>query len=119
MAYLEHVNVVVKDGTATAQMLVDVFDWHVRWKGASQDGLGYTHHVGNETGYVALYQPTTDSGEVGLRGHLGIVVDDLVQVQALVEAAGFTPHHFADYEPGKRFYFMGPDDLEIEVVSYV
>ena len=104
MAFLEHVNL--------------VFDWRIRWEGASQDGLGYTHHVGSERSYVALYQPTEDAGGVGLRGHIGIVVDDLDALRGKVEAAGNTPHHFADYEPGRRFYFKGPDDLEIEVVEY-
>jgi len=116
MAYLEHVNFVVKDGAPLARLLEDVFDWTVRWEGPSQDGKGYTRHVGGRSHYVALYET---SGEVrGLQGHLGIVVDDLDDTQARVERAGFKPHHFADYEPGRRFYFMGPQDVEIEVVCY-
>jgi len=116
MAHLEHVNFVVKDGAALAQFLIDVFDWSIRWEGASEDGNGYTRHVGGDQSYVALYE--TGGAVRGLQGHLGIVVDDLDAAQARVEAAGRTPHHFADYEPGRRFYVMGPEDVEIEVVCY-
>jgi len=116
MAFLEHVNFVVKDGAEISAMLVEVFDWTVRWEGPSSDGQGYTRHVGSDQSYVALYETAEEVR--GLQGHLGIVVDDLDATQARVEAAGFKPHHFADYEPGQRFYFMGPQDLEIEVVSY-
>jgi hypothetical protein len=35
-----------------------------------------------------------------------------------VKAAGYTPFNHGDYEPGRRFYFDGPDNIEIEVVSY-
>lgn len=116
MARLEHVNIAVKDGAGLAQMLVDVFGWHMRWEGPSQNQLGYTRHVGNDDTYVAVYE--TDEPIRALQGHLGIVVDDLDATQKRVEDAGFTAHHFADYEPGRRFYFMGPQDVEIEVVSY-
>lgn len=36
----------------------------------------------------------------------------------MVAANGFAPHKHQDYEPGKRFYFNGPDGVEYEVVSY-
>jgi hypothetical protein len=50
--------------------------------------------------------------------HIGVVVDDLDGVEARVKAEGFVPHSHANYEPGRRFYFDGPEELEIEVVSY-
>jgi catechol 2,3-dioxygenase-like lactoylglutathione lyase family enzyme len=50
--------------------------------------------------------------------HIGVVVEDLDAIEAKVKEAGFHPHNHADYEPGRRFYFDGPDDIEIEVVSY-
>ncbi len=36
-ATLEHVNITVRDPRETADMLGAIFDWQVRWKGASID----------------------------------------------------------------------------------
>ena len=33
-------------------------------------------------------------------------------------AAGLVPFNHGDYEPGRRFYFMDPDGIEYEIVSY-
>jgi hypothetical protein len=38
--------------------------------------------------------------------------------EARVIAAGLRPFSHADYEPGRRFYFLDPDGIEYEVVSY-
>jgi glyoxylase I family protein len=35
-----------------------------------------------------------------------------------VVAAGLTPFSHADYEPGRLFYFLDPDGIEFEAVSY-
>jgi catechol 2,3-dioxygenase-like lactoylglutathione lyase family enzyme len=82
-------------------------------------------HVGSDTGYIALYTgvgPLADGGDSyrtnGALNHVGIVVDDLAAVERRVQAAGFTAHSHADYEPGQRFYFDGPDGVEFEVVCY-
>lgn len=127
MSRLEHVNVTVPDPKATAQMLIDLFGWHIRWEGAGMAGAGYTVHVGTDTDYLALY---SGSGELAdmkadqsylLRGglnHIGVVVDDLEATEQKVKDLGFKPHSHYDYEPGKRFYFYDRDGLEIEVVSY-
>ena len=50
--------------------------------------------------------------------HVGVVVDNIDSTEAKVKAAGYEPHNHADYEPGKRFYFDGPDGIEFEVVHY-
>ncbi len=50
--------------------------------------------------------------------HIGVEVDDLDATEARVVAAGLTPFSHADYEPGRRFYFLDPDGIEYEVVSY-
>ncbi|MEO1734352.1 MAG: VOC family protein, partial [Pseudomonadota bacterium] len=55
---------------------------------------------------------------VAALNHVGVVVPDIDAVEAKVKAAGFEPRSHADYEPGKRFYFDGPDSIEFEVVSY-
>lgn len=121
---LEHVNISVTDPRATAAILSDLFGWHTRWEGPAKDD-GFTVHVGDDHGYLALYAPAGGQNPVGdtyhLTGglnHVGIVVDDLDAVEARVKAHGYVPNSHADYEPGRRFYFDGPDGIEYEVVSY-
>lgn len=127
MSRLEHVNITVPDPKATAQTLIDLFGWHVRWEGSSMNGAGYTVHVGTDDDYLALY---SGSGDLKARheddsytvkgglNHIGVVVDDLVATEAKVKALGFKPHSHYDYEPGRRFYFYDRDGIEIEVVCY-
>lgn len=123
-ARLEHVNLTVANPLETAKMLSDVFGWHIRWQGEAING-GLTVHVGAEATYLALYTRDIALKEneeryerlLGLN-HLGVVVDDLDDAEKRVRAAGFTPHQFDDYEPGKRFYFENQEGLELEVVSY-
>ena len=50
--------------------------------------------------------------------HVGVVVEDLDAIEARVTAAGIDTYFHDDYNPGRRFYFMGTDDVEYEVVSY-
>ena len=121
---LEHVNITVSDPTSTAGWLNRVFDWHTRWEGDAING-GRTMHVGNETSYVALYNPGKAPNEAetsyGIKGglnHWAVVVDDLDAIETRVKAEGFTPVNHGDYEPGRRFYFHDHDGIEIEVVSY-
>ncbi len=128
MAQLEHVNITVSDPKRTAQMLIDLFDWHIRWEGSAMAGAGYTVHVGSDDTYVAVYSgaqpdqivPKRDASYMTRGGlnHIGVVVDDLDAVEAKVIAMGLEPESHADYEPGRRFYFDDPDGVEIEVISY-
>ncbi|EBA11743.1 VOC family protein [Roseobacter sp. CCS2] len=127
MAHLEHVNITVSNPKKTADMLVDLFGWHIRWEGAAKNA-GHTVHVGSDDSYVAVYSgpdpaqtmPKQDASyhTRGGLNHLGVVVDDLDAVEAKVKKHGFTPHSHADYEPGRRFYFHDADGIEVEVVSY-
>lgn len=122
---LEHTNYSVSDPQRTAQMLIDVFGWHIRWTGASKSD-GESIHVGTEGRYLALYrepgrmaplsQRTYET--VGGLNHIGVVVDDYEATEARVRAAGLTPGEHYDYEPGRRFYFYDHDGIEYEVVSY-
>lgn len=121
---LEHVNLTVRDPKTTAAILCELFDWQVRWEGESIYD-GYTVHVGDTESYLALYAPPIDIQNAetsyyrnGGLNHIGIVVADLDMVEARVKAAGYVPKSHADYEPGKRFYFDGPEDVEYEVISY-
>ena len=121
---LEHVNITVADPKASAAVLQDIFGWHIRWEGAAM-GDGYAVHVGDDESYLALYSPgkaladgPVSYGITGGMNHIGVTVDNLTAVEAKVKAAGFATHSHADYEPGTRFYFDGPDGVEYEVVSY-
>ena len=123
-AQLEHVNFCVPDARATARVLTGLFGWRTRWEGETQ-GNGYSVHVGTGDRYLALYSPGHAMQEneaqytrYGGLNHIGLVVDDLDAAEAKVRAAGYVPHTHADYEPGRRFYFDGPDGVEFELVSY-
>ena len=127
-ALFEHVNMTVTDPDKTAEMLSDLFGWHVRWKGDSKGG-GYTVHVGTDTLYVALYRPAPEQfverpGEdssyslAGAVNHLGILVDDLDAAETRVLEYGIKTHSHQTYDPGSRFYFHDENGIEYEVVSY-
>lgn len=120
---IEHVNVTVTDPDRAARLMRDVFGWRVRWRGAARDG-GWTIHVGSDDHYLAVYtgDKVAYTDEDFRKGrplnHIGVVVDDLDAVERRVLAAGLIPFSHADYEPGRRFYFLDPDGIEYEVVSY-
>lgn len=124
MARLEHVNVTVADPDAAAATLCDLFDWKVRWAGPGLE-TGRSVHVGDDASYVALFSygnpdaPRQDSHRMrGGLNHIAVVVDDLEATEARVRRAGLVPGETYDYEPGRRFYFVEPNGIEIEVVSY-
>ena len=120
-AYLEHVNVTVADANKTAALLVDLFDWHIRWSGPARDG-GYTVHAGTTDHYLAVYQPSDGQSRNFPKGaplnHVDIVVDDLDAVEAKVITRGLKPFNHGDYDPGRRFYFFDNTGIEFEIVSY-
>ncbi len=123
-ARLEHTNYTVTDPDATAAWMCELFGWHVRWSGAAMQ-TGRTVHVGTDTAYLALYTPgdpaqaSDDNYQtVGGLNHIAVVVDDIAAMEDRVKAAGFTPMNHADYEPGRRFYFLDGDGIEYEVVQY-
>ena len=120
---IEHVNVTVSDAARTARLLQRLFGWKVRWQGPARDG-GVAVHVGSERHYVALYTaPDRVYGEEDFAkgrplNHIGVEVDDLDETEERVAEAGLVPFSHGDYEPGRRFYFLDPDGIEYEVVSY-
>lgn len=120
---IEHVNVTVSDADRTAELMQRIFGWHVRWSGPARDG-GRAVHVGSDDHYVALYT-AADAAEREcefIKGyplnHIGVEVADLDGVESKVVQVGLTPFAHGDYEPGRRFYFLDPDGIEYEVVSY-
>jgi catechol 2,3-dioxygenase-like lactoylglutathione lyase family enzyme len=120
---IEHVNITVSNLERTSGLMEALFDWHVRWSGPAQNG-GHSIHVGSNDHYVALYSKgdTVEVAQAFAKGnplnHIGVEVDDLDATEARVIAAGLRPFSHANYEPGRRFYFLDPDGIEYEVVSY-
>jgi catechol 2,3-dioxygenase-like lactoylglutathione lyase family enzyme len=120
---IEHVNVNVTDPERAARLMTALFDWRVRWQGPALDG-GRTIHVGSDDHYLALHTrrdaiyKAEDFAKGRPLNHIGVEVDDLDATEARVAAAGLTPFSHGNYEPGRRFYFLDPDGIEYEVVSY-
>jgi glyoxylase I family protein len=121
--HIEHVNVTVADAESSATLFAGLFGWSVRWSGAARDG-GRSVHVGDTDHYLAFYSPPAGDGEEtawpkGMPlNHVGIEVEDLAEIERRVAEAGLTPFGHGDYEPGRRFYFLDPNGIEFEVVSY-
>ena len=126
-ATLEHINLTVSDPDKAAALLVKLFGWQVRWSGESMDN-GYTVHVGQENvggSYLSLYTPEEIANNPA-RGHrikanlnhIGVIVTDLAKTETRVLAQGLKTFNHAEYDPGKRFYFLTDDGIEIEVISY-
>jgi catechol 2,3-dioxygenase-like lactoylglutathione lyase family enzyme len=120
---LEHVNVTVSNPERAARLMEELFGWQVRWKGPARDG-GHTIHIGSREHYLALYTgrdvtyTAADFAKGRPLNHVGIEVDDLDATEARVVAAGLKPFGHDNYDPGRRFYFLDPDGIEYEVVSY-
>jgi catechol 2,3-dioxygenase-like lactoylglutathione lyase family enzyme len=119
---IEHVNVTVSDSERAALLIEKVFGWKRRWQGPARAG-GFTIHIGTDAQYLALYSVPA-AGGLGGSGtgqplnHIAVEVDDLDAIEARVLEAGLTPFNHGSYDPGRRFYFLDPDGIEFEVVSY-
>lgn len=122
-ARIEHVNITVSDIDRTAAMLMELFEWRIRWRGPALAG-GATIHVGADDTYLAVYMPPGGASAPKSYAksmplnHVGVVVDDLDETERRAKALGLTPFNHGDYEPGRRFYFFDADGIEYEVVSY-
>jgi catechol 2,3-dioxygenase-like lactoylglutathione lyase family enzyme len=120
---IEHVNITVSDPDRAAGLMRAIFGWRVRWRGPARDG-GHTVHVGADDHYLALYADRAPGAARPpfVRGaplnHVGVEVHDRDAAETRVLAAGLVPFNHGDYAPGRRFYFLDPDGVEFEVVSY-
>ena len=119
---LEHVNLTDSDLDHSIAFYCDLLDLHVRWKGPI-DGERLGAHVGDEQCYLALFQAAAggavdhDYSRPGIN-HFGLVVDNLDEARRRLDQLGATVHREADYEPGRRIYFLDPDGHEVELVEY-
>ncbi|QNM82287.1 VOC family protein [Sphingomonas sabuli] len=120
---IEHVNITVSNPGRAADLMRRLFGWRIRWEGPARDN-GRTIHVGTDDSYIALYAPPGAGPDYGFSqgqplNHIGVEVEDLAAVEALVLAEGFEPRFQGVYQPGPaHFYFTDHDDIEYEVVSY-
>jgi len=120
---IEHVNISVSNPQRSADLMIALFEWDIRWEGPSMSG-GYTIHVGSDDHYIALYTneelkaSQTQYKKSQPMNHIGIVVDELGVVADKVKIAGLKPFGHDDYEPGKRFYFFDWNHIEFEIISY-
>lgn len=123
MSKLEHLNITVSNPQRSADLLIALFGWKIRWQGPSRMG-GETIHVGSDDQYLALYShAAAATADADFRkgeplNHIGVIVDDLDEAASKVRAAGLEPGEFEEYDPGRRFYFFDWDGIEYEVVNY-
>ena len=123
---LEHVNLTVADLDRSIRFYSDLLDLQLRWQGLTNSGEPAAH-LGNEDWYLALFQASEgnlderverrDYGRPGIN-HFGLVVDDLDAARQRLLELGGDNHFETDYEPGRRLYFLDPDGIEVELVSY-
>jgi len=120
--FLEHVNMTVRDLDESVKFYEDLLGYRVRWRGTTSDGQRAAH-VGDDQQYLAFFEAAdgdackADYSKIGMN-HVGIVVEDLEAMRRKLTAMWVNPHHFADYEPGRRLYFLDPSGLEVELVEY-
>lgn len=134
--FIEHLNMVVTNMDATLAFYQAAFpDWKIRgggkseWYGKPRNWL----HFGDEHQYLAF----SDHGEgenrdlqghaTGL-GHFAFVTNNIEQMIARLEAAGYQPGNLGSFAPGvpeaarrhrRNIYFVDPDGFEVEFVEYL
>jgi catechol 2,3-dioxygenase-like lactoylglutathione lyase family enzyme len=120
--FIEHVNLTVTDVRRSADFYERLFGWHARWEGTTNDGRPAAH-VGDDRCYLALFQSSKDGrapmdyDTVGVN-HFGVVVENLDEMRARLDALGAEYGDEQDYEPGRRLYLIDPDGIEVELVQY-
>lgn len=122
---LEHANITVSNIEQSYDFYHAVFGFERRWEGmaSGEEGPVRAMHVGNDHTYISLFEaeidvkPELNYGKTGFN-HLGFEVKGLETYRKRLEALEVEIHLVADYEPGKRLYFMDPNGVEIELVEY-
>jgi catechol 2,3-dioxygenase-like lactoylglutathione lyase family enzyme len=120
--FLEHVNMSVADLDQTIAFYEKLLGLKVRWRGTNASGERAAH-IGDDRHYLALFEigererTEADYGQLGLN-HFGFVVDDLDASRQRLADLQVEPTMEADYEPGRRLYFLDPNGVEVELVQY-
>ena len=120
--HLEHINLTVADIERSVDFYRRLLGFRVRWEGETIDGKPAAH-IGDDRHYLALFEggngepATLDYDRTGVN-HFGFVVEDLAAAKRKLATLGVEPRMEADYEPGKRLYFLDPDGVEVELIDY-
>lgn len=124
---LEHINITMDDVDSSAAELARISGWHIRWQGGAIDD-GRSIHIGTDDFYLALYSGAdrqklkTDKKDnynrLAAINHIGIMVDNLDEMEAHLVTLGYAPYSHQDDDPGRRFYFRNSDGIEFELVCY-
>ncbi len=120
--FLDHVNISVKDLEGAIGFYQDLFGWQVRWRGSSTNGKPAAH-IGDSEQYIGLIQVEdhdelhADYSRPGLN-HFGVVVNSLEEARQKLARHGIEPHNEPHYEPGRRFYFLDNDGVEVELIEH-
>ncbi len=122
---MEHSNITVNNVDDSYAFYREILGFEKRWEGQASGDKGPVRavHVGTGDTYLSLFEAEQAGraprgyGSVGVN-HLAFEVDDLAVFRRRLNERGIEIHLEADYEPGERIYFMDPDGVEIELVSY-
>ncbi|MGA7980095.1 MAG: VOC family protein [Chromatiaceae bacterium] len=122
---IEHASITVRDMRATVGFITTALpEFKIRGQDISNPCAWL--HVGTEETYIALTRaPSTDPrGRVAYHdlgvNHVGIVVDDVGEVVARLEAAGFQQSSEPEVSKWRRrFYFLDADGLQWEFIQYL
>ena len=122
MAKLRHLAIAAKDPDAMAEFYVKAFDFKIV---RSNDGpLAYGHHLSDGTIDLAILRFKSDQIGKGLDytglHHFGILVEDVGQAAATLEALG--GRHYMDQEGdpigGFEVKFYGPEGVLFDVAEH-
>jgi len=125
MTRIEHANITVCDMEKAVRFITTALP-HFRGRGRDQSGHDAWLHVGTDETYIALtHSPHAAKDkriayqDLGVN-HVGIVVSDIDDLVARLEAAGYQQ----DSQPEvsrwrKRYYFLDEDNLQWEFIQYL
>lgn len=123
--YVEHANLTVRRLENTIKFLQTAIpDFSVRHQGQQP-----THrwcHIGTEDTYLALQEVVardqidrTPYRDLGIN-HIGLVVDDVMQVRERLLSAGYRENELETSHPWRqRIYFYDRDGIEWEFTQYL
>ncbi len=124
-AYVEHANITVKDLDATVKFLSTAIpEFQVRHQGFNTKRWC---HIGTQQSYIAVQEvepkpqqhvSRTPYFDLGVN-HVGLVVEDVAQIEQRLTAAGYRKNMYEDEGYRKRLYFFDGDGLEWEFIEYL
>ncbi|TDR18465.1 VOC family protein [Marinicella litoralis] len=128
MIHIEHINLIVKDMTATIKFYQTALPhWFIRGKG-SGDWYGHPRnwvHFGDEYQYITFNDNGTGENrdltghDLGL-AHFGLVCNDVKSIIDRLNQAGYAERvAYSCDEYRANVYFIDPNGFEVEFVQYM